>query len=256
MNDNYLLRWRPRAWAEDAVWALFTEVLRRLGPDRVDTSRLYVTGISLGANATWHMAVSYGNFFAAAVPISGSCEWPNNSWQGANPRREVLERLQSVPIRAYQIDIDVRSGHPSYDMEWLASASPMESRELSLPGMEPGKMAKVTAQEWRWGPANVPFELWNIKGPLKDWSVWDEWGGDKHCVWHRIYPSDQWGFAEFLLSKQVPEEKRWHFHSPPFVADSTAEVKAWEDWQEEAKRSSPVADEPGKRPRTEDSTTS
>merc|ERR550537_1450495 len=53
MSNNGLLRYTgegwARDWAEDATWSFFTEILRRLGPEQVDRSRLYVTGISLGA---------------------------------------------------------------------------------------------------------------------------------------------------------------------------------------------------------------
>ena len=37
----------------------------------VDTSRIYVLGISMGGFATWEVISRYPNFFAAAAPISG-----------------------------------------------------------------------------------------------------------------------------------------------------------------------------------------
>ena len=39
---------------------------------RVDTTRIYVTGLSLGGGATWNFAARYGENVAAVVPICGS----------------------------------------------------------------------------------------------------------------------------------------------------------------------------------------
>ncbi len=39
---------------------------------RVDTTRIYVTGLSLGGGATWDFAARYGEDVAAVVPICGS----------------------------------------------------------------------------------------------------------------------------------------------------------------------------------------
>jgi predicted peptidase len=37
----------------------------------IDTSRLYITGHSMGGAGTWHMIAHRPNFFAAAVPVCG-----------------------------------------------------------------------------------------------------------------------------------------------------------------------------------------
>lgn len=39
---------------------------------RVDTTRIYVTGLSMGGGATWNFAAKYGENIAAIVPICGS----------------------------------------------------------------------------------------------------------------------------------------------------------------------------------------
>jgi predicted peptidase len=44
---------------------------------RVDTTRIYVSGLSMGAGATWDYAIAYPNRIAAIVPISGA-SWPSN----------------------------------------------------------------------------------------------------------------------------------------------------------------------------------
>ena len=53
------VKWRP-IWCEDGLWAMLTEILRRLGPGKVDPKRIYVTGLSLGASGAWHLALRYG----------------------------------------------------------------------------------------------------------------------------------------------------------------------------------------------------
>ena len=81
--------------ATEVVWEVFTEVLRRLGADRVNfvlwllssrrrqkpnpcvnfcspwKARLYATGISMGAAGVWDLAIRYGDFLAAVAPIAG-----------------------------------------------------------------------------------------------------------------------------------------------------------------------------------------
>lgn len=44
---------------------------------RVDTSRIYVTGLSLGGGVTWDFSAQYGGIVAAAAPICGG-SWPDN----------------------------------------------------------------------------------------------------------------------------------------------------------------------------------
>jgi len=38
---------------------------------RVDTSKMYLTGLSMGGFGTWHMAVEYPDLFAAIAPVCG-----------------------------------------------------------------------------------------------------------------------------------------------------------------------------------------
>jgi len=59
---------------DDQTWSL--EVLDMLLDEmalryRVDTNRIYVTGLSMGGTATWKLAVAYPGRFAAIVPVCG-----------------------------------------------------------------------------------------------------------------------------------------------------------------------------------------
>jgi len=52
----------------------------------VDTSRVYLTGLSMGGFGTWHLAASYPERFAAIAPICG----------GGDP--EWAPRLKDIPV--------------------------------------------------------------------------------------------------------------------------------------------------------------
>lgn len=51
------------------VRAMIQYAIARL---RVDTTRIYVTGLSLGGNTTWNFAAKYGDMVTAVVPICAS----------------------------------------------------------------------------------------------------------------------------------------------------------------------------------------
>ena len=53
---------------------------------RVDTRRIYVTGLSMGGFGTWALAVTYPRRFAAIVPICGG----GFSW--------IVARIQHLPV--------------------------------------------------------------------------------------------------------------------------------------------------------------
>jgi len=215
-NDN----WR-NAWCEDAIWALVTEMLRRLGPTNVDPTRLYATGLSLGAIGVWHLALRYGEYLAGIVPISGRCEWPFNSWpKTGGLDQAVAKRLENIPLRCYQIDADRYGGTPVHDLEWLCWGLPETSREVTLRGMEPDRQVEVKIRSWE-RPSGKHWDLWEAKGPLKDWAYYDDWGGDKHCLWNRVYPYPEWGLPSFLASHAVPHDRCWKLDAPIPVIDSS-----------------------------------
>jgi predicted peptidase len=64
----------PQCPADEMDWD--TRVLKRLLDNvvvnyRVDTSRIYLTGLSMGGSGTWDMAFRYPGFFAAVAPVCG-----------------------------------------------------------------------------------------------------------------------------------------------------------------------------------------
>jgi len=68
-----------KAWPQPAdVNALIDYAVKNL---RIDTSRIYVAGLSMGGGATWEYAMSYANRIAAIVPICGAM-WPTKEQCG------------------------------------------------------------------------------------------------------------------------------------------------------------------------------
>ncbi len=68
----------------DALDSLLDAVLARY---RVDATRVYMTGLSLGGTGTWHMAMKYPQRFAAIAPICGH-----------NPGASLITPLKDIPI--------------------------------------------------------------------------------------------------------------------------------------------------------------
>ncbi len=62
--------------------------------ENVDESRVYITGVSMGAYATWQMCISHPDWFAAAVPVCGGGMY----WNAA--------RLKYLPIWAFHGALD------------------------------------------------------------------------------------------------------------------------------------------------------
>jgi len=55
-------------WDADALYALVQTIIKTY---RVDTNRLYLTGLSMGGFGTWNMAMAYPHLFAAIAPVCG-----------------------------------------------------------------------------------------------------------------------------------------------------------------------------------------
>ncbi len=58
-------------WSNDVLLGLLDEVTRKY---HVDTSRVYLTGLSMGGYGTWDLGLRYPEKFAAIVPICGGGE--------------------------------------------------------------------------------------------------------------------------------------------------------------------------------------
>ena len=78
---------------EHGVKALADEIIRT---HRVDTSRLYLTGISMGGFGTWNTALAYPDTYAAIAPICG----------GAGVGFLIAERIKDLPCWIFHGDAE------------------------------------------------------------------------------------------------------------------------------------------------------
>jgi len=86
------LRWSTDDWFE----TFFNEISDTY---RIDTTRVYLTGLSLGGSGTWYIAEKYPEKFAAIAPISGPTSVMNYIEKNIN-------KLIDMPIWAFHGKID------------------------------------------------------------------------------------------------------------------------------------------------------
>jgi pimeloyl-ACP methyl ester carboxylesterase len=58
------IRWSTDNWFE----SFYNEIITKY---RIDTDKIYLTGVSLGGSGTWYIAIKYSERFAAIAPMSG-----------------------------------------------------------------------------------------------------------------------------------------------------------------------------------------
>lgn len=80
----------------DNLYALIKNIVSKYN---VDSSRIYITGLSMGGFGTWHMAETYPSLFAAAVPICGGTE-PMIGF----PER--IAKIKDLPVWAFHGSLD------------------------------------------------------------------------------------------------------------------------------------------------------
>ena len=106
----------------------------------VDKSRIYLTGVSMGAYAAWQLAMTKPDMFAALVPICGGGMYWN------------AERLKNMPVWAFHGALD--------DYVY-----PEESIKMVYRINKSGGNAKITvfekADHNAWDPAYALDEMWN-----------------------------------------------------------------------------------------------
>jgi acetyl esterase/lipase len=126
---------------------------------RVDTDRIYVTGLSLGGDATWDLAMNYPDRFAAIVPIAGEGDFddaarikdiPTWTFEGlkdkiVNPDNvigmvDALRKVGGHPHLTLYPDVGHNSWDPAYASDslytWLF-AQKRGQPEVLTPGLPP-----------------------------------------------------------------------------------------------------------------------
>ncbi len=87
------LRWSTEEWFEE----FFRDITQHY---RIDPTRVYLTGLSLGASGTWYLAEKYPEKFAAIAPISGFTHGESNFI------KKKVHRLDNIPVWAFHGKID------------------------------------------------------------------------------------------------------------------------------------------------------
>lgn len=80
-------RWSTDNWFEN----FYKEVTTKY---RVDTNKVYLTGVSLGGSGTWYLAIKYPEKFAAIAPLSGFTRHMKYIMENT-------DRLINIPIWAF-----------------------------------------------------------------------------------------------------------------------------------------------------------
>lgn len=86
------IRWSTDNWFEN----FYTEIKTKY---RIDSNRVYLTGMSLGGSGTWYLAAKYPDIFAAIAPMSGftsHMDFIDSS----------IDKLTNIPIWAFHGKID------------------------------------------------------------------------------------------------------------------------------------------------------
>ncbi|NHF61118.1 prolyl oligopeptidase family serine peptidase [Flavobacteriaceae bacterium TP-CH-4] len=88
---------KKKWWNTVAVKQLLDTIVAN---NRVDTKRIYLTGLSRGGGAAWEMAVQYPDTFAALAVVCGMTPLPYAAWLDKNMPIWVFhgEEDKSIPI--------------------------------------------------------------------------------------------------------------------------------------------------------------
>lgn len=94
-------------WLNEHLIEVMNEAMQKV---KVDQSRMYMTGLSMGGFGTWSFASEYPDFFAAIVPICGSGDalgWSGiRSYTQLDIPKAKIEQLVGVPVWAFHGESD------------------------------------------------------------------------------------------------------------------------------------------------------
>ncbi len=86
------IRWSTENWFEN----FYSDLINKY---RIDTNRIYLTGVSLGGSGTWYLATKYPDRFKAIAPMSGFTRHMNYI-------SENIDNLKNTPIWAFHGELD------------------------------------------------------------------------------------------------------------------------------------------------------
>eukprot|EP00930_Biecheleria_cincta_P074706 TRINITY_DN6192_c0_g1_i1.p1 TRINITY_DN6192_c0_g1~~TRINITY_DN6192_c0_g1_i1.p1 ORF type:complete len:1857 (-),score=268.81 TRINITY_DN6192_c0_g1_i1:395-5965(-) len=172
---------------EESLLHLLEHALQDL---HVDANRICVTGLSLGAEATWNLAAQYGHLLAAAAPLAccGSDDVVYSE-QGA-------WNLSHLPMRVYQTTTEQERYRSNAQAAWLARYCSW-SKVLVHEDVINGLTVKTTRiaensqlfEIHRWQPGQTVN-----RSDLKN-----------HDVWSLVYAKEEdYGLFAWLLAARNP----------------------------------------------------
>ncbi len=109
-------RWSTDNWFEN----FYREVTTKY---RVDTNKVYLTGVSLGGSGTWYLAIKYPEKFAAIAPISGFTRHMDYIIKNT-------DKLIDMPIWAFHGKIDKVVQYE--DTEWMINQLAGKNKDLKF----------------------------------------------------------------------------------------------------------------------------
>jgi predicted peptidase len=106
-------------WWEGDTLAILNALLDEVVDNyRVDPSRIYLTGLSMGGHGSWWLATAYPHRFAAVVSISGS-----GYRTSSPPEAETVCQIKDLPVWAIHGDRDMISDPASNKLQVLSLAA-------------------------------------------------------------------------------------------------------------------------------------
>jgi predicted peptidase len=137
-------------WSNDVLLGLLDEVIAQ---HRVDTNRVYLTGLSMGGFGTWSLAVQHPERFAAIAPICGG--------------GEVIDVLLAPPARAAALKpMGVWAFHGAKDPVVQLDESERMVRALRKMGMKDVELTVYPEAEhdsWTEAYQNPKLYEWFLK---------------------------------------------------------------------------------------------
>lgn len=126
--DDMWIQDKYRVMVIETIDALITEFNSDPNLPHIDVTRLYLTGFSQGGMGTWNFIKHYPHKFAAAAPLSGFSQGPQNV--------EEAEALKHLPIWIFNGDGDrgVGGSRLSYQMLKKANARDVRYHEYANQG--------------------------------------------------------------------------------------------------------------------------
>lgn len=109
-------RWSTDNWFEN----FYEEIITKF---RVDTNKVYLTGVSLGGSGTWYLAIKYPDKFAAIAPMSGFTRHIDYIMKNT-------DKLIDIPIWAFHGKIDKVAQFE--DTEWIINKLEGKNKDLKF----------------------------------------------------------------------------------------------------------------------------